>query len=167
MNIDLAGISQIIAVITSPLIAIFVTDRFKKSTQIRKEKMACFLTLLFTRHLIVDDKKTGALNSIHILFSKEKAVIDAWDELYDVFHQPNRLQDADLKLNSLLNEMAKVLGYKYNALDLTKKYIPTGKSETEEVIQKLKDFINTKSKITVKINEDRYTLDLEHLKKDK
>ena len=87
----IVDICQMVAVISSPLISIYVTERVRKNNQKRNDKMLCFLDLLGTRHLSVDERKTRAYNSIDILFSEDKNVINAWKELYEILHQADRV----------------------------------------------------------------------------
>ena len=71
---------SIIAVLMSPLIAVCVTMLLEKRRQRRKDKMELFQVLMTQRGINESYAWVNALNSIHIIFSDDKKVVNALEE---------------------------------------------------------------------------------------
>ena len=117
-EIEMKDWISIIAVLVSPLIAVSVTVWLEKRRQKRKDKMELFQALMTQRGINESYAWVNALNSIHIIFSDDKEVIDALEAFLDTTNVKNP-EDMDLvsfdnKKVKLLEVMAKSLGYSKN-----------------------------------------------------
>ncbi len=106
---------SIIAILISPLIAVCVTVWLEKRRSKRNDKMELFQVLMTQRGIHESYAWVNALNSIHIIFSENKAVLDALDNLLSTTNvkspEDMNLVDFDNKKIKLLEVIAKVLGY--------------------------------------------------------
>lgn len=111
---------NIIAVITSPLIAVWVSQLMASRNKAREDKMKLFSVLMSNRIYIWSQEMVNAYNMIDIVFYDDIDVLEAWHELYNLLNKRNTLSDEEVqeiaeKKYRLLETMAKSLGY-------TKKY---------------------------------------------
>lgn len=128
---------SIIAVLMSPLIAVCVTMLLEKRRQRRKDKMELFQVLMTQRGINESYVWVNALNSIHIIFSDDKKVVNALEEFLDTTNVKNP-KDMDLvsfdnKKVKLLEIMAKSLGYSNNINweQIKSPYIPRWMSQEQ------------------------------------
>lgn len=111
---------NIIAVVTSPLIAVWVGQLMANRNKVREDKMKLFSVLMSNRIYIWSQEMVYAYNMIDIVFYDDIKVINAWHELYKLLSKTTALSEEEVhdvseKKYRLLETMAKSLGY-------TKKY---------------------------------------------
>ena len=109
---------SIVAVLTSPLIAVGITMWLEWRRQRRKDKMELFQILMTQRGITESYSWVNALNSMHIIFSDDKKVLEALSAFLDTTNVKTP-EDMDLvifdnKKVKLLEVMAKSLGYSKN-----------------------------------------------------
>lgn len=143
--------SNVAAIIASPLVAIYITDRINKTNQNRERKINIFRQLMATRHQILGKQHVEALNMIYFEFSqdndKERDVHEAWKELHDHFSDINNFRERTeitapererLHLN-LLEKMAKCLGYRFDRVSINKgHYYPEYLSQVDEELSTIR-----------------------------
>lgn len=122
---------NIIAVVSSPIIAVWVGQLLTARSKQREDKMNLFSTLMSNRMYNWSQDMVLAYNMIDIVFYDDKEVLDRWHELYNLFCKTHALSDEELKIVSearyrLLETMAKSLGYdkKYDWNFVRTLYIP-------------------------------------------
>lgn len=113
---SIMGIANIIAVVLSPLIAVWISQLLQIRSEKRKDKMQVFMTLMRTRAFAWNMDIVNALNVIDVVFSDDKDVRDAWKNHYYALcvsepkqNELKRIQETKYKL---LEVMAKSLGYR-------------------------------------------------------
>lgn len=131
----------IITALISGLIATIITICWQRRTSIRNKKMTIFEILMAHRYRISTRECVHALNSVEVIFYKDKAVRNAYAIFLhevDIKDNAHKIQDAHLKL---LEEMAKVLKLKnIHWDDIKHYYYPVGLAEQnreEEYLRKL------------------------------
>ena len=128
----------------SGLLATLVTILWQKRTELRKNQLSIFETLMAHRYEISNEKNVFALNKIDIVFFKNKAVLEAYKNFKQEANdaswnkdKPNQIFDKYLRI---LEEMAKSLGYKNINWEVIKNYyFPEGlssKIQEETLIRK-------------------------------
>lgn len=158
---------NIIAIITGPIIAIFISQKLQERNKKREDKVQIFKILMTSRIYGWSNESVYALNIIDIVFSDEQEVIDKWHMYHDKLRIENPsetdLQKIREARNRLLETIAISLGYKdkitWSIIETP--YIPTGMYEQMqqqktfqqnqcEAIDMMKSFImnaNNKEKI--------------------
>lgn len=141
---------MIFAVIAGPILAVQIQKWIEHWKQTRERKLWVFKTLMQTRGTPLSPLHVQALNMIDLEFTNkernEKCVLDAWriylNHLYEV-PQDYRSVDYDAKmavwsdktneyLVELLYQMAQVLSYKFDKVQLKKgAYTPQGHADIE------------------------------------
>ena len=128
----------IITALISGLFATIVTIWWQRKSELRQKKMKIFETLMAYRYMVAAQESVNALNSIDVVFYKDKAVRKAYaDFLNETGKKPEfnpQIPDKHLKL---LEEMSKSLGLKdIHWDDIKQSYYPNGLSEkvTEEAV---------------------------------
>lgn len=106
---------SILAVLTSPLIAVCVTIWVEKRGQKRKDKMDLFKVMMTQRGTTTTELWVNALNSMPIVFSEDKEVLSALNVFLDTT-KVNKPEDMDIEIYEnkkikLLEVMANSLGY--------------------------------------------------------
>ena len=95
--------------------------------------MNIFRTLMSYRYMISDERCVAALNSIDVVFYKDKQIREAYKGFWDETMKPQTpTQNGAIldKFLKLLEEMGKVLGLKdIHWDDIKRDYYPTGLSE--------------------------------------
>ncbi len=120
---------SILAVLTSPLIAVCVTIWVEKRGQKRKDKMDLFKVMMTQRGTTTTELWVNALNSMPIVFSEDKEVLSALNVFLDTT-KVNKPEDMDIenyenKKIKLLEVMANSLGYSnINWEQIKSPYIP-------------------------------------------
>lgn len=130
------GISVVIATFLGPVIAVLITRWIDERRRTRDSRLAIFRSLMATRRAWLSPEKVTALNMVEIDFHGIKLVEDAYQEVVTHLNNPKISFAKDPKewedrhrklLTKLLSEMAKVLGYKLQQLDmLDGGYYPQG-----------------------------------------
>lgn len=134
----------------SGLLATIITIICQKKSEKKNAKREIFKTLMAYRYAIHLKESVNALNNIEVVYYDNPAVIEAWQEFKKEANRaaenpkkPNILQDKQLKL---LEEMAKVIGYKKLNWDKIKDfYFPQGLSSQlqEEMLLRKAQLQNT------------------------
>lgn len=114
---------NIAAVIIGPIVAVYIGQWLQVRAEKRKEKMHIFNILMSSRlNGFASFDAVYALNSIDIVFEKERKVRAAWKEYIDRCTVVNpesptktELEKMQLATYKLLEEMARCLGYKDKA----------------------------------------------------
>ena len=123
----------IMTALISGLCATLVTLVWQHRTRIYTNKMNIFRTLMSYRYMISDERCVAALNSIDVVFYKDKQIREAYKGFWDETMKPQTpTQNGAIldKFLKLLEEMGKVLGLKdIHWDDIKRDYYPTGLSE--------------------------------------
>lgn len=132
----------VVTALISGLLATIVTIWWQRKTQIRKSKMKIFETLMAYRYRIIAETSVHALNSIDVVFYKEKNVRKAYsDFLNEAAKRPEMNPNTPDKHLKLLEEMAKALNLKnIHWDDIKQTYYPNGlaeKIQEEQLLRKL------------------------------
>ena len=134
----------------SGLLATVITLIVQSKIQKKQAKHKIFENLMSYRYALHLQESVNELNKIDVIFYDNENVIKAWKEFKAEAlragkdtDNPNMLQDKQLKI---LEEMAKVLGYKkINWVEIKEFYYPKGladKIQTEAIIN-TKELENT------------------------
>ena len=132
----------VITALISGLLATLVTIWWQRKSEIRNKKMKVFETLMTYRYMISSQESVNALNSIDVVFYKDKNVRKAFsDFLNETDKKPEfnpNIADKHLKL---LEEISKALHLKeIHWDDIKQSYYPNGLSEKvteEELLRKM------------------------------
>lgn len=121
----------IVTALISGMLATIVTLWWQRKTELRQKKMKVFETLMSFRYMISAQESVNALNSIDVVFYKDKRVRKAYtDFLNEAGKKPEldpNIQDRHLKL---LEEMSISLGLKdIHWDDIKQSYYPKGLSD--------------------------------------
>ncbi len=115
----------ICATIIGPIAAVQAQKWIERYGDARSQKVAIFSTLMTSRATPLVQERIRALNSIDIVFRKDKPVIDAWRELHDSFNTPG--DNGFEKAVELLFQMSKNLGYGFDRIMIKRViYLPQG-----------------------------------------
>lgn len=129
---DCNDILNLIAIIVIPIIAVVIGQYLQNKAEKRKDKMQIFKTLMTSRIYGWTQESIHCLNIIDIVFSDDKKVRDAWEDLYDKYcvQNPDDIQLKKIKnaQYKLLETMAISLGYKDKVTweNIQNPYIPNG-----------------------------------------
>lgn len=133
MDLNLVlGIAIVIATFAGPVFAVLVTRYLDDGRRIRDRRLVIFRNLMATRRTALSPEKVSALNMVEIEFYGIQSVQDAHREVMAHINtpppQPVGWNDRHRTLvTRLVSEMAKVLGYKVQQLDLLEGgYYPQG-----------------------------------------
>ncbi len=132
----------IITALISGLLATIVTIWWQRKAETRQRKMRIFETLMAYRYMISAQESVNALNSIDVVFYKDKDVRRAYaDFLNETGKKPELNPNYADKHLKLLEEMSKALGLKeIHWDDIKQTYYPNGLSEKireESVLRKM------------------------------
>lgn len=131
-KMECKDILNLIAIVVIPLVAVLIGQYLQNRTEIRKDKMQIFKTLMTSRIYGWTQESVHCLNIIDIVFADDKKVRDAWKDLYDKYcvetldeTQIKKIQNAQYKL---LETMANSLGYKDKITweTIQNPYVPDG-----------------------------------------
>jgi hypothetical protein len=135
---DLAlGIAVVIATFAGPVFAVLITRHIDNARQVRDRRLNVFRTLMATRRTFLSPEKVIALNMVEIEFYGIRAVQDVHRDVMAHINAPRPLpQDWEDRhrtlLTRLLSEIAKVLGYQLQQLDVLEGgYYPQGLADIE------------------------------------
>lgn len=141
------GIAVVIATIAGPILAVLVTRHIDRTRDRNRRREEVFRMLMRTRRATLSIDHVTALNMIEIEFYGVPAVLAAFKNLYEHFHNTGapaqEWWDKRAKLQTrLLTEMAKSLGYKLEQLDVLEGgYIPQGWNTTETEQQQMRQLL--------------------------
>ncbi|WP_316828588.1 DUF6680 family protein [Pedobacter miscanthi] len=165
---------QILAVISSPIIAIQVDKILDTRRSSKNRKIEIFKTLMATRGSSLSFEHVGALNRIDLEFSgnRYKKVIDAWKEYFDLLSQqvtPENLAAWSEKtgdyLTTLLYEMALSLNYQnFDRVTIKRNvYAPSGHKQDEAQNKLIKDLLvkvlSGQGSLSMEIDNDDETIE--------
>ena len=126
-------IINVIAIILIPIVAVLIGQWLQNKSEKRKDKMRVFSHLMSYRAIGYTDKESvNILNSIPIIFHKDKKVIEKFNEYMSSLNikpedYSQKQKEIDDNKTKLLVEMAKVLKYKnVNWEIIQNPYLPTG-----------------------------------------
>lgn len=123
----------IITALVSGLCATLITLVWQHKTRVYSNKVDIFRTLMSYRYMISDERCVAALNSIDVVFYKDKEIREAYKGFWDETMKPVTPNQNGVTLDKflrLLEEMGKVLGLKnIHWDDIKRYYYPTGLSE--------------------------------------
>lgn len=126
------GISIVIATVTGPVLAVYITRRVDDERRVRERRLDVFRSLMATRRARLAPEKVRALNLVEIDFHGLTAIIEAHRQVMMHINTPQPLPAGWVEhhqklLTKLLSEMAKVLGYELEQLDVLEGgYYPQG-----------------------------------------
>ena len=145
LGLRVADWLSVLAIVSSPLIALEVQRRLDRRRQKRERQLAIFRALMTTRASRMAPQHIDALNSIEVEFyspkGTEKKVLDAWREYCNHLYIPDELAGDDLKrwgekqddlFVDLVHRMASCLGYDIDKVTIRRNaYYPKGYGEIE------------------------------------
>lgn len=123
---------NVLAIIASPIIAVWVGQKLQERAKLREDKMHIFKALMTARVYGWTIESVHSLNVIDIIFADDKSVRDAWKELFNRYsiQNPSDLdRDATAKSEyKLIETIAISLGYKDKITweTIQSPYIPKG-----------------------------------------
>ena len=146
--------------VTSPIVAVGITLWYQGYKEKRDEKIKLYKTLIANRGLNPSPKESlDALNSIIIVFSKEKKIISVWNKYFDSLIQKPFDPSANAHIFlDLLAEIGDDLGYgNLKQTDFDRFYSPQSfvdfetarfyaQSELLRVLQNSESFSESKKK---------------------
>jgi hypothetical protein len=133
-SLKLVDILTLIALVTGPAIAVLIQLLFEERRSIRRDQRHILLNLMAYRGRLADPVGVGALNSVQIIFSDDKKVIEAHRSLLEFMErerelppetEPWRRRD-DLTVE-LIAAIAESLGHRFTHTDIKARgYFPKG-----------------------------------------
>ncbi len=102
----------LLSAILSGLLATLVTIFWQNYNQARKTKFEIFQTLLSYRYDFTNEKCVKALNSIDVIFYKQKDIRESWQNFIIEAESNKEMKKMDDKFLSILENIAKNLNYK-------------------------------------------------------
>jgi Family of unknown function (DUF6680) len=136
--LDLAlGMAVVIATFAGPVMAVYVTRHIDGLRQRRERQLDVFRLLMGSRRAPLSPDRVKALNMAEIEFYGIQPVEEAYREIMKHMNLPRPLPAGWLNrqqtlLTKLLTEMAKVLGYDLQQLDVLEGgYYPQGYADIE------------------------------------
>jgi len=158
---------MIAAMLLGPILAVQIQKVLEVRRELRRARMTLFHTLMQTRGNRLDPTHVQALNSIDLLFHKDKKVVDAWriyhDHLTSLDPSPSDAQleqwvkrDEDY-LVELLAVLSRTLGYDFDTGRLKRAiYKPRVHAEHQsdsEMIRRLADILSGRQAIPVRVTD--------------
>lgn len=115
----------IIAIIIGPIAAVIITLLYQRYKEKQDTKHRAFILLMAHRKSIPPNyAMVEVLNTLDVVFSKNRKVVDLWHKYYVLLSQPSS-QERDHTWLELLSAIAKDLNYPtVSQVDLDKFYIP-------------------------------------------
>lgn len=132
MDFSLSFHDGLIALCTlvSPFLAVWAQRKIELARAMRGRKQTLFESLMAVRGetLSIDYKR--AVNQIDIVYHQDKAVLNAWHNLFDSFHEEAKneaegkalIEKRSELLKKLLLEMSEVCGYDFDDRTIAKGY---------------------------------------------
>lgn len=132
----------IVTALISGLFATLITLFWQHKSQVFEKKYNIFKTLMAYRYMMVAEECVKALNSIDVVFYKDKNVRDAYEKfLLETEKDSEALRNVDDKYLKLLEEMSKLLKFKAIKWDTIKhRYFPgtlAEKIQEETILRKM------------------------------
>ncbi|MGC2659931.1 MAG: DUF6680 family protein [Bryobacteraceae bacterium] len=135
---------MVFATLAGPILAVYVTRRIDRDKQVRDRQLNVFRSLMGSRRAHLSAERVRALNMVEIEFYGIKPVEAAYRDVMSHVNLPRPLpqtwaEDQRKRLTKLLSEMAKVLGYELQQLDvLDGGYYPQGFADIETEQQEVR-----------------------------
>lgn len=109
-------VATIAALIAGPTLAVSITFVFQRREFVRNQRLTVFNTLMATRTNVTNPDFLRSLAMIDVVFSKKPHVLAKWHEYYESMQNPafNDTNGGFIrlgKMNEMLAEMAKAMGY--------------------------------------------------------
>jgi hypothetical protein len=164
IDIKATDIAIVLATLTGPFLAVYVTERQRKSADVRNRKIHIFRNLMATRSAPLSQHHIEALNLVEVEFDHhshpEKEVVDCWRLYLAHLNDRNYPREAwgarkvDL-LMELLYSMATALGYSYSKSEIKSgTYYPEGwqnaESENAEIRKQWLSILKGESQLPMK-----------------
>ncbi len=153
------GIAIVIATFVGPVFAVLVTRYVDDARRIRERRLAIFRSLMATRRTYLSTEKVSALNMVEIEFYGLESVQGAHRDVMAHINTPAlKPEEWNARhrtlLTKLLSEMAGVLGYKLQQLDMLEGgYYPQGlvniETEQQEVRRTLIEVLSGRRPLLV------------------
>ena len=159
---------MVAAMLLGPILAVQIQKFLEARREFRRTRMNLFHTLMQTRGNRLDAAHVQALNSIDLLFHKDKEVVDAWRIYHDHLtaldgSTPDARLDEWVKrdqdhLVELLAALSRVLGYDFDTMRLKRaiyasRAYPEHQSDSEMIRRSLADILSGKQSIPVRLTE--------------
>lgn len=117
------GLAIVFATLLGPVLAVYITRFIDDTRRVREHRLDIFRTLMATRRAILAPEKVKALSLLEVEFYGVKPVESAHQEVMKHINKPpplpaDWLDNHRKLLTKLLSEMAKVLGYNLQQLDV-------------------------------------------------
>ncbi len=128
------SITNVVAVIVVPIIAVKVGHHLQEESEKRKDKMNILKALMNSRYTWTPES-VSALNTIDIVFADDEAVRQCWKEYYEklCIDKPNEVQAKQIKTAQykLIEAVSNSLGYKDKVTweTIQNPYMPKGMYE--------------------------------------
>lgn len=163
---------NVLAIVLSPLIALYVGRKLQDREKNRNDKMLIFRSLMMDRGLGWSTESVRAFNIIEIVFADDAKVLKQWKKFYQALciQNPNSTQTLAIEKAraEFLVTMAESLGYKETITKeiIQNAYIPVGLRKSIEQQQQyhngmlellamiLKNFIKNNENTDIKIKEN-------------
>lgn len=132
---DVMDFINIVAIIVSPIIAVWVGQKLQIKARLREDKMQIFKSLMTARIYGWTTESVHNLNVIDLVFADDKLVRAAWKDLFDKYANENPtdtdLQKIRISRDKLIEQMAVSLGYKDKITweTIQNPYVPKGMME--------------------------------------
>jgi hypothetical protein len=138
-NARVTDIIMIVAILAGPIAAVWVTIWAQDRSERRRAKMDLFMVFMGERKSPIKPSPllSKSLNTIDVVFSDNRTVIDLWHKYYALLAQPPAEERGHTWLE-LLQAMSIDLHYpKLTQIDLDKFYTPQGHIDDAEFQRKL------------------------------
>jgi hypothetical protein len=136
--------ANILAILLSPLIAVWVTTRLQDRKERRQQQLHILGTLMAARHEPLSADTVRALNLLDLVFSDKADVRKLWREYFEMvsnegLQNPQGWKQRSKKNLEMITEMAKCLGYgdAISHLDVDRVYYPVGVLNQAQMSQEL------------------------------
>lgn len=126
----------IFALIAGPVIAVLITRYWDEKREANRRKWEIFRNLMCYRKHPLSRGFVSSLNLLEVEFHDDKAVLAAWNSMYEHFHKEEPIEDNRKKTfydereklrAALLQKVAHSLGIKLDSLDMLQSgYSPQG-----------------------------------------
>jgi hypothetical protein len=153
------GIAIVFATLAGPVLAVYVTRRGDDKRQRLARQLEVFRSLMAARRIPLSPERVRALNLVEIEFHGVRNVEDTYRDLMRHINAPRPLpanwHERQRSLTTkLLSEMAKVLGYNLQQLDVLEGgYWPQGltdiEAEQQQVRQSLLEVLSGRRPLVV------------------
>jgi len=117
---------SIIAVLISPLIALWVGDMMRKRTEKHKEEIEVLKNLISYRHHKGSPEFLSALNRIELIFDKNEKIKQQVKELWRSYTNKENLLVSKQKEVELVYEICKYKGYDVSEFEIDNFFVSDG-----------------------------------------